>query len=142
MYTYIQSRFYRAPEILMGLPYNSSIDLWSLGCIAAELFLGLPLFPGSSEYNQVSRIIETLGYPPLFMCERGKNAIKFFDKKILENGQVKFEFKSIEQYSQEYNVFEEPSKRYFKSVYLEDMVREYPYSKRLVNQEEIEAGIF
>lgn len=36
--------------------------MWSLGCIAAELFLGLPLFPGSSEYNQMSRIIEILGY--------------------------------------------------------------------------------
>jgi dual specificity protein kinase YAK1 len=36
--------------------------MWSLGCICAELFLGLPLFPGSSEYNQLSRIIELVGY--------------------------------------------------------------------------------
>jgi len=35
--------------------------MWSLGCIAAELYLGLPLFPGSSEYNQVSRIVNMLG---------------------------------------------------------------------------------
>lgn len=42
--------------------YSSSIDIWSVGCIAAELFLGLPLFPGSSEYNQLSRIVEMLGY--------------------------------------------------------------------------------
>jgi dual specificity protein kinase YAK1 len=61
VYTYIQSRFYRSPEVLVGLPYSSSIDMWSLGCIAAELFLGLPLFPGSSEYNQISRIVEMLG---------------------------------------------------------------------------------
>lgn len=61
MYTYIQSRFYRSPEVLVGLPYTSAIDMWSLGCIATELFLGLPLFPGSSEYNQVSRIVEMLG---------------------------------------------------------------------------------
>ncbi|RKO87190.1 kinase-like domain-containing protein, partial [Blyttiomyces helicus] len=53
VYTYIQSRFYRSPEVLLGLPYSSAIDMWSLGCIAAELFLGLPLFPGSSEYNQI-----------------------------------------------------------------------------------------
>jgi dual specificity protein kinase YAK1 len=36
--------------------------MWSLGCIAVELFLGLPLFPGTSEYNQLTRIIEMLGY--------------------------------------------------------------------------------
>jgi hypothetical protein len=36
--------------------------MWSLGCIAAEIFLGLPLFPGTSEYNQMSRIVEILGY--------------------------------------------------------------------------------
>jgi len=62
VYTYIQSRFYRSPEVLLGLPYTSAIDMWSLGCIAVELFLGLPLFPGTSEYNQITRIVEMLGY--------------------------------------------------------------------------------
>lgn len=66
MYTYIQSRFYRSPEVLVGLPYTSAIDMWSLGCIATELFLGLPLFPGSSEYNQMSRIVEMLGWVSRF----------------------------------------------------------------------------
>ena len=61
VYTYIQSRFYRSPEVLLGLPYSASIDMWSLGCIAVELFLGLPLFPGTSEYNQICRIVEMLG---------------------------------------------------------------------------------
>lgn len=62
VYTYIQSRFYRSPEVLLGLPYTAAIDMWSLGCIAVELFLGLPLFPGTSEYNQITRIVEMLGY--------------------------------------------------------------------------------
>ena len=53
--TYLQSRYYRAPEILLGLPFNEGIDMWSLGCVIAELFLGWPLYPGSSEYDQVSR---------------------------------------------------------------------------------------
>lgn len=51
--TYIQSRFYRSPEVLLGHPYGVEIDTWSLGCIVGEFFLGLPLFPGESEYNQV-----------------------------------------------------------------------------------------
>ena len=42
----LQSRYYRAPEVLLGCGYGTRIDCWSLGCIAAELFLGLPLFPG------------------------------------------------------------------------------------------------
>ena len=62
VYTYIQSRFYRSPEVLLGIPYTAAIDMWSLGCIAVELFLGLPLFPGTSEYNQITRIVEMLGY--------------------------------------------------------------------------------
>lgn len=61
VYTYIQSRFYRSPEVLLGMPYTTAIDMWSLGCIAVELFLGLPLFPGTSEYNQITRIVEMLG---------------------------------------------------------------------------------
>jgi serine/threonine protein kinase len=62
VFTYIQSRFYRSPEVMLGLPYSSAIDMWSVGCIAVELFLGLPLFPGSSEYNQICRIVEMFGY--------------------------------------------------------------------------------
>ena len=43
----------RAPEVILGLPFNEAIDMWSLGCVIAELFLGWPLYPGSSEYDQV-----------------------------------------------------------------------------------------
>lgn len=44
------------------MAYTSAIDMWSLGCIAVELSLALPLFPGTSEYNQLTRIISLLGY--------------------------------------------------------------------------------
>lgn len=63
IFQYIQSRYYRSPEVILGLPYDSSIDMWSLGCICAELFLGIPIFPGNSEYDQLSKIIEILGLP-------------------------------------------------------------------------------
>uniref|UniRef100_A0A8C4U9R6 Homeodomain interacting protein kinase 4 n=1 Tax=Falco tinnunculus TaxID=100819 RepID=A0A8C4U9R6_FALTI len=49
---YIQSRFYRSPEILLGLPFCEKVDMWSLGCVVAELHLGWPLFPGINEYDQ------------------------------------------------------------------------------------------
>lgn len=50
----------RAPEIILGLPFCEAIDMWSLGCVIAELFLGWPLYPGASEYDQVSTNINVL----------------------------------------------------------------------------------
>ena len=64
IYTYIQSRFYRAPEIMLGIPYTPAIDIWSLGCILAELYTGYPLFPGESEPEQMNLIMEVIGIPP------------------------------------------------------------------------------
>lgn len=51
IYTYIQSRFYRAPEIILGVPYTTAIDMWSFGCILVELATGFPIFPGESEHE-------------------------------------------------------------------------------------------
>eukprot|EP00397_Hematodinium_sp_SG-2012_P004097 GEMP01004108.1.p1 GENE.GEMP01004108.1~~GEMP01004108.1.p1 ORF type:complete len:670 (+),score=93.71 GEMP01004108.1:562-2571(+) len=76
-YTYIQSRFYRSPEVLFGVLYTGAIDMWSLGCICAELYLGLPIFPGNSEYDQVARIVEVLGLPPDHMLNQGKQTSRF-----------------------------------------------------------------
>ena len=70
-HTYIQSRFYRSPEVLVGLDYDSAIDMWSLGCVAAELFLGLPILPGVHEHDQLARISEMIGDIPEWMLEQG-----------------------------------------------------------------------
>jgi dual specificity protein kinase YAK1 len=70
-HTYIQSRFYRSPEVLIGLPYDSAIDMWSMGCVAAELFLGLPILPGVHEHDQLGRISEMIGPLPDRMMEQG-----------------------------------------------------------------------
>ncbi|CAO2606698.1 Dual specificity tyrosine-phosphorylation-regulated kinase 4, partial [Lemmus lemmus] len=61
VYTYIQSRFYRSPEVILGHPYNTAIDMWSLGCIMAELYTGYPLFPGENEVEQLACIMEVRG---------------------------------------------------------------------------------
>ncbi|CAK9165989.1 unnamed protein product [Ilex paraguariensis] len=60
VYSYIQSRYYRSPEVLLGYHYTTAIDMWSFGCIVAELFLGLPLFPGASEFDLLRRMIKIL----------------------------------------------------------------------------------
>uniref|UniRef100_A0A9J7YWD9 Homeodomain interacting protein kinase 3a n=2 Tax=Cyprinus carpio TaxID=7962 RepID=A0A9J7YWD9_CYPCA len=59
--TYLQSRYYRAPEIILGLPFCEAIDMWSLGCVIAELFLGWPLYPGALEYDQVNLMLNMEG---------------------------------------------------------------------------------
>ncbi|KAL2134181.1 hypothetical protein VTI74DRAFT_802 [Chaetomium olivicolor] len=138
VYTYIQSRFYRSPEVLLGLPYSSAIDMWSLGCIVVELFLGLPLFPGSSEYNQVSRIVEMLGNPPNWMIEMGKQAGEFFEKRQDEFGRRTYHLKSIEQYSRERGVKEQPSKKYFQANTLPEIIKSYPMPRKNMKQSEID----
>ncbi|EEH35443.2 serine/threonine-protein kinase ppk15 [Paracoccidioides lutzii Pb01] len=138
VYTYIQSRFYRSPEVLLGLPYSSAIDMWSLGCIVVELFLGLPLFPGSSEYNQVSRITEMLGMPPNWMLEMGKQAGEFFEKTQDEFGRRSYRLKSMEQYSREHNTKEQPSKKYFQATTLPEIIRSYSMPRKNMKQAEID----
>ena len=61
---YVATRWYRAPEILLGsTTYTFGVDMWSVGCIAGEMILGKPLFPGTSTMNQLERIIGLIGYP-------------------------------------------------------------------------------
>ncbi|TAQ86782.1 hypothetical protein B7494_g4903 [Chlorociboria aeruginascens] len=140
VYTYIQSRFYRSPEVLLGLPYSSAIDMWSLGCIVVELFLGLPLFPGSSEYNQVSRIVEMLGNPPTWMLEMGKQSGEFFEKRqdVDDYGRRTYHLKSMEQYSREHGTKEQPSKKYFQATTLPEIIRSYAMPRKNMKQSEID----
>ncbi len=62
--SYICSRYYRAPELIFGsTEYTTAIDVWSTGCVFAELLLGAPLFPGDSGVDQLVEIIKILGTP-------------------------------------------------------------------------------
>lgn len=79
VYSYIQSRFYRSPEVVLGHEYTTAIDMWSFGCVAAELFLGLPLFPAQSQYDLLQRMIRILGGgPPDHVLKNAKNTSKYF----------------------------------------------------------------
>lgn len=80
IYQYIQSRFYRSFEVLLGIPYDIAIDMWSLGCILVELHTGEPLFNGCNELDQVNKIVETLGMPPASLLDKGHKTGKFFVK--------------------------------------------------------------
>ncbi|KAF9228620.1 hypothetical protein BS17DRAFT_772257 [Gyrodon lividus] len=79
IYTYIQSRFYRSPEVILGMNYHMAIDMWSLGCILAELYTGFPIFPGENEQEQLSCIMEVLGPPDKDFVNRSSRKRLFFD---------------------------------------------------------------
>ncbi|XP_061177960.1 dual specificity tyrosine-phosphorylation-regulated kinase 4-like isoform X5 [Saccostrea echinata] len=81
VYTYIQSRFYRSPEVILGLPYSMPIDMWSFGCILAELYTGYPLFPGENEVEQLACIMEVLGLPSGNVLDQATRRRLFFDSK-------------------------------------------------------------
>ncbi|OZJ02556.1 hypothetical protein BZG36_04329 [Bifiguratus adelaidae] len=78
VYTYIQSRFYRAPEVILGIAYTIAIDIWSFGCILAELYTGQPLFPGENEHEQMACIMEVIGLPPATLIEGCRRKQVFF----------------------------------------------------------------
>jgi len=79
VYTYIQSRFYRSPEVILGMSYGMPIDMWSLGCILAELYTGYPIFPGENEQEQLACIMEVFGPPEKHLVEQSTRKKLFFD---------------------------------------------------------------
>ncbi|XP_028162417.1 serine/threonine-protein kinase minibrain isoform X6 [Ostrinia furnacalis] len=86
IYQYIQSRFYRSPEVLLGVPYDLAIDMWSLGCILVEMHTGEPLFSGANEVDQMNKIVEVLGMPPDHLLDQAHKTRKFFDKLPASEG--------------------------------------------------------
>jgi len=66
-FSYVQSRYYRCPEIVMGLKYDFAVDMWSLGCIIVELVTGKTLFPARNESELLHMIRIRIGMPPVHM---------------------------------------------------------------------------
>ncbi|BFG22846.1 hypothetical protein CerSpe_091200 [Prunus speciosa] len=79
---YVQSRSYRAPEVILGLPYDEKIDMWSLGCILAELCSGEVLFPNDAIVMILARMIGMLGPIDLDMLVRGQETDKYFTNEL------------------------------------------------------------
>ena len=80
---YIQSRYYRAPEILLGYKYDEKIDIWSLGCIIIEIIINKPIFNGKNKRDMIFKICQILDIPKLY-----KNEIffyKYFSIKISDD---------------------------------------------------------
>ncbi|CAN8258971.1 unnamed protein product [Cochlearia groenlandica] len=81
--SYVQSRSYRAPEVILGLPYDKKIDIWSLGCILAELCTGNVLFQNDSPATLLARVIGIIGSIDQQMLAKGPDTSKYFTKNHL-----------------------------------------------------------
>ncbi|MBA0710126.1 hypothetical protein Golax_025121 [Gossypium laxum] len=161
VYSYIQSRYYRSPEVLLGyqhpfdmnfsslnldhlIRYTTAIDMWSFGCIVAELFLGLPLFPGASEFDLLRRMVEILGgQPPDYVLKEAKNTSKFFKcvGRIhnIGNSEVcgRSAYRVLTEEEYEARELKKPliGKEYFNHKNLEAIVTCYPYRKNLPKED-------
>ena len=141
------------------MPYNGAIDLWSLACVCTEMFLGLPLFPGVSQHNQISRIVEMLGQPPDLLID-GRAGAKYFAKlsreerlasqlsdggaevspppsatSVLHAAQAqttpsKYRLKTPEEYARETNTEVPVLKKYLRYNRLEEVIMKCPLANK------------
>ncbi|XP_033118066.1 homeodomain-interacting protein kinase 2-like [Anneissia japonica] len=109
--TYLQSRYYRAPEIILGLPFCEAIDMWSLGCVIAELFLGWPLYPGASEYDQIRYISQTQGLPADRLLSSATKTTRFFKRDCDANFPL-WRLKKAEEHEVETGIKSKEARKY------------------------------
>uniref|UniRef100_A0A0E0D5I3 non-specific serine/threonine protein kinase n=1 Tax=Oryza meridionalis TaxID=40149 RepID=A0A0E0D5I3_9ORYZ len=79
---YLVSRFYRAPEIILGLPYDHPLDMWSAGCCLSELYTGKILFDGSTNNDMLRLHMELKGPFPKKMLRKGAFTMQHFDQNM------------------------------------------------------------
>ncbi|KAK7480389.1 hypothetical protein BaRGS_00028308, partial [Batillaria attramentaria] len=101
-----------APEILLGLPFCEAIDMWSLGCVIAELFLGWPLYPGSSEFDQIRYISQTQGLPAEQMLNNATKTTRFFVRDNSDSSYPFWRLKLPEEHEAETKIKSKEARKY------------------------------
>ena len=97
---YIQSRYYRAPESILFIKKKTEkIDIWSIGCILAELYLGTPLMPGNTSYDQLNKINILIGECPQSMIENSVKKDVYFKKDHIN---YNYRIKKPEEFFKDY----------------------------------------
>jgi dual specificity protein kinase YAK1 len=108
--TYIQLRYYRAPEVVLEGDVGTAIDVWSIGCVAAEMLLGLPLFPAVSHAHLIVLIDDMLGpLPPELVAG---------SKYFRDDGTIKSPGDLLSEFGEDFSAFQ----RYFIPKRLDDII--------------------
>lgn len=114
----VQTVWYRAPEVMLHMPFNEAIDMWSLGLVAAELAAGYPLYTGETDYDVMSFIMQTQGQPEDYILDCGRGTDYYFHKK--PNSQRMWTFKTPEEFSYDTGVYAEET-RFFQMESLDEL---------------------
>ncbi|KAL7720744.1 Protein kinase [Entamoeba marina] len=122
LHTYIQSRHYRAPEIVLEHQYNSAIDMWSIGCMVAEIFLGIPLFAANCEYDLIYRYVKTLGMLPNDMIIHSNKRRTYFKKYVDSTNNTCFRLKERFEFEWENRCVLPPHTNYLPYQTLHDII--------------------
>lgn len=97
LHSYVQSRSYRAPEVLIGAAYDSRIDIWSLGCVIVELLTGRVLFLNDTIQTILARIMAICGPIPRHVIAAGKQSHEYFTRsmRLYETVTDQFGYRSV-----------------------------------------------
>lgn len=109
--------------------------MWSLGCVAAELFLGLPLFPAASERDLLARIMEVLGPLPDHILDKAKHNTKYY-RKVDDPTGSRYQFLSETDFEKQNKISHPSGKRYFKHLKLADIIGAYPHRSGMSEEEQ------
>ncbi|CAD8052206.1 unnamed protein product [Paramecium sonneborni] len=99
LYYYIQSLYYRAPEIILGYKKTCAIDMWSVGCVAAQLYLGYPLFQGTSSFDQLQKILGLISINNQELISNSPKCNEYFMKD-----NQNYVIKNLKIYQNEFNL--------------------------------------
>uniref|UniRef100_A0A8C6L1R6 Protein kinase domain-containing protein n=1 Tax=Nothobranchius furzeri TaxID=105023 RepID=A0A8C6L1R6_NOTFU len=116
----IQTLGYRAPEVILGLQPDESIDMWSLGCILAELFLNYPLFPTQNEYDNLRVIMKLFGEPNKKQLEDGSLVSDYFIKQQI-GSETCWRFKTPDEYQKDGDLSQRAHPAYDDITCLDDL---------------------
>jgi len=114
---YMQTRFYRAPEVVLELDYDTKIDVWASACVAVEIFLGMPIFPAYNEYHLIYLIEEMLGPFPDIMINRTSRKNEFFNSNNRSY--------DLDYITHKWNIPQDRVHKYYIYKYIDDLIMHY-----------------
>lgn len=91
MTPYVVTRYYRAPEVILGMGYKENVDIWSVGCIMGEMIKGGVLFPGTDHIDQWNKVIEQLGTPSAEFMKKLQPTVRNYVENRPKYPGIKFE---------------------------------------------------